>query len=74
VASSVGMVKEFIKDGVNGYLAGTEEEWVEKISKLIEDPDLRRNIGRMGRKTVEGKFSLKVNAPIFTAVIENLCK
>ena len=74
VVSDVGANRDIIKDGVNGYLARTEEEWVEKISKLIEEPKLRRNIGLEGRKTVEEKFSLKVNAQIFIAVIKNLHK
>jgi len=69
VASSVGMVKDFIEDGVNGYLVKTEEEWVEKISKLIEDSNLRRSIGLAGRKTVEEKYSLKLNAFKFLEVI-----
>jgi len=69
VASSVGMVKDFIEDGVNGYLIKTEEEWIEKISKLMEDPNLRRNIGLAGRKTVEEKYSLKLNAFKFLEVI-----
>jgi len=72
VASSVGMVKDFIKDGVNGYLAITEEEWIEKISKLIEDSNLRRNIGLEGRKTVEERFSVKVNAPEYLRVIKSV--
>jgi len=69
VASSIGMVKDFIEDGVNGCLVKTEEEWVEKISKLIEDPNLRRKIGLAGRKTVEEKYSLKLNAFKFLEVI-----
>jgi len=74
VASNVGANRDIIKDGVNGYLARTEEEWIEKISKLMEDSNLRRNIGLAGRKTVEDKFSLKVNAPIFISVIKDLHK
>ena len=70
VASSVGMVKDFIEDGVNGYLAKTEEEWVEKISKLMEDSNLRRNIGFAGRKTVEEKYSVSVHAPRFIEIIK----
>ncbi len=72
VASSVGMVKDFIKEGVNGYLARTEEEWIEKISKLMEDSDLRKSIGLAGRKTVEERFSVKVNAPEYLCVIKSV--
>jgi glycosyltransferase involved in cell wall biosynthesis len=57
VMSPVGVNTEIIQDGENGYLAGNEEEWIEKITRLIESPDLRKKIGANGRKTVEEKYS-----------------
>lgn len=69
VASCVGGNKEIIQDGVNGFLASNENEWIDKLSMLIENPELRRNIGIAGRKTVEEKYSLKVNAPKFLQVL-----
>ena len=69
VASSVGMTKELILDGVNGFLANSEEEWVRKIELLIKNFDLRESIGLNGRKSVEEKFSLRVNAPKIIDVI-----
>jgi glycosyltransferase involved in cell wall biosynthesis len=70
VVSDIGANKHIIKDGVNGYLAKTEEEWVEKIYNLIQDPNLRMNIGLQGRKTAEEKYSLKVSAFKFLEVIK----
>jgi len=69
VASPVGMAREMIADNINGFMAGSEEEWIEKISRLIEDPELRKKIGLAGRKTVEEKFSVKVNLPRFLDAI-----
>ena len=63
VASDVGVNKEIIRDGVNGFLATSEREWCDKLLLLIKDPELRRKIGLAGRKTVEERFSLDVNAP-----------
>ncbi len=57
VMSPVGVNTEIIQDGVNGYLAATESEWIEKLSALIESPELRERIGQNGRKTVEEKYS-----------------
>ena len=58
VMSSVGMNGEIIKNGVNGFLAASENDWIEVLSKLIEDEGLRKKIGLAGRKTVEEGYSL----------------
>ena len=69
VCSPVGVNKEIISDGENGFLADGEDEWVEKLSRLIEDKDLRARIGSTGRKTIEERYSVKVNAPEFLSII-----
>jgi len=58
VASPVGSNTEIIEDGVNGFLAGTEEEWHDRIRALIEDPELRRNVGLAARRTAVARFGL----------------
>jgi len=50
---------ESITDGLNGFLAETEEEWVEKISRLIEDKNLRITMGEKAREKVLKDFSTK---------------
>lgn len=72
VCSPVGVNKEIIKDGENGFLAATEEEWIKKLSSLIENPTLRQKIGSAGRKTVEERYSLDVNKPKFLAIIQEV--
>jgi glycosyltransferase involved in cell wall biosynthesis len=59
VMSPVGVNTEIIQDGENGFLADTEEEWVDKLSILVEDAVLRRKVADNGRRTVEEKFSVK---------------
>jgi glycosyltransferase involved in cell wall biosynthesis len=57
VCSAVGENNYVIEDGVNGYLAGSDEDWYVKLSALIDDPQLRVSMGRLGRKTVEEKYA-----------------
>lgn len=71
VVSAVGNNLEIVQDGQNGYLANSNEEWIGKLSLLIENPQLRLRLGEAGRKTVVEKYSLKVNAPKFVQVLEN---
>ena len=70
VCSPVGINKEIITDGVNGFLAADEGQWIEKLALLIEDCGLRNKMGVEARKTVEEKYSVKVNAPKFIAVLK----
>ncbi len=60
---------EAIEDGINGFLVNTEREWIERLSLLIENPSLRQKIGMTGRKTVEEKFSVKVNVPRYLEIL-----
>ena len=70
VVSSAGRNKEIIEDGVNGFLATDNNEWIEKLSKLIKEETLRKKFISTGRKTIENRFSVKVNAPKFLEVLK----
>lgn len=72
IASSVGMNVEVIQNGVNGFLISSEEEWFEKLSILIENPELRQKLGKAGKNTVEQRYSLMVNAPKFIEVLKSV--
>ena len=73
VCSPVGVNKEIIQDDQNGFLASTEDEWVDKLSRLLRSAELRRRLGQAGRSTVEQKYSAISQAPrvyeIFKSVI-----
>jgi len=59
VASDVGVNNEIISSGENGFLARTENDWVEAIGSLIENAEQRRNFGLRGRQLVEDRYSLE---------------
>ncbi|MDD4939030.1 MAG: glycosyltransferase [Candidatus Omnitrophica bacterium] len=69
VVSKVGGNIDIIEEGKNGFFASNEKEWIEKLSILIENPGLRRDIGLAGRRTVEERFSVSANAPKFIEVL-----
>jgi hypothetical protein len=70
VCSPVGAAATVVRDGVNGFHATSEEEWLEKLSLLIEDADLRQEMGRRGRLIAEQEYSIQSNAPRLKAVLE----
>ena len=63
VAAAVGANLDIIDDGVNGFLAKTEDEWVEKLGWLVADPALREKMGQAGRRTIEERYSVNANGP-----------
>ena len=69
VAAAVGVNRTIVQDGTNGFLASTEDEWVEKLSRLLSDAALRRRLAVAGRRTVEDGYSLRVNAPTLAATL-----
>jgi glycosyltransferase involved in cell wall biosynthesis len=48
VASPIGTNAEYVQDGLTGFLAATMDDWVDKIVQLIENPERRRSMGRVG--------------------------
>ncbi len=69
VASSVGVHKEMIRHGENGFLASTTDEWIQSLRSLIADADLRARIGAAGQKLVEERYSLQQIAPQVAQII-----
>ncbi len=63
VASPVGVNREILVNGENGFLASTEEEWYLRLESLCRDPQLRARMGQAGRRTVETRYSLTVWGP-----------
>jgi glycosyltransferase involved in cell wall biosynthesis len=56
--SPVGVNSKIIREGENGYLPATEDEWVRDLSLLIEDAALRKRVGAAGKSTVEEQYSV----------------
>jgi len=71
VCTRVGAVLDFIQDGVNGFLADSDEEWIEKVSRLIEDFDMRTRMGLAARETVINRYSVEANAPKYMEILRN---
>jgi glycosyltransferase involved in cell wall biosynthesis len=63
VAAPVGVNRALIADGVNGLLAATPQEWIDKLRQLVADRARRTALGAAGRRTIEAGYSLRANAP-----------
>ena len=70
VASPVGSNAEYIQDGTNGFYAVDGSAWIEKISLLLKDSQLRQQMGRAERQKVR-QFDLKVLGKKLVELITN---
>lgn len=70
VLTPVGANLEIVSHGQNGFFADNEEEWMTAVGSLIEDPELRARIGRAGRRTVEERYSVESNWPLYRDVVQ----
>jgi glycosyltransferase involved in cell wall biosynthesis len=61
VSTTYGGIPEVVQDGVTGLLAapGDAQDLIEKLVRLISDPELRVRMGRAGRRVAREQFSAK---------------
>ena len=74
VASPVGVNREIVEHGVNGFLAETPEQWEQALQTLLADPGLRQRMGQAGRQKVERQYCVQVTGPIMAALLKNAAK
>ena len=60
IASPYGINADIIKAGSTGFLAQSEDEWVNAFEKLQNDLVLRRSMGLLARQEAEKKYSYNV--------------
>jgi len=71
VMSAVGVNTEVGSDG-NALLVNSNEEWKEALGKLIENKNLRRELGMRGRKVVEERYSVKAYKDRYIQLFKSL--
>lgn len=59
----------FVKDSNAGMLAQTPEEWIEKISTLVDNPLLREEMGHAGKRYAQ-QFDTTVIGKKFCDIIQ----
>ena len=74
VASDVGDVARLVEDGVSGYVvpARSPDELAGALRKLLDDPGLRRRMGKAGRRRAEERFSSAATAQALGALYARL--
>jgi glycosyltransferase involved in cell wall biosynthesis len=69
VASAVGVNRDMIRDGENGFLAEKNEDWIKAFAALCRDPALCRRLGHAGRRLVAERYCVAATAPVVADIL-----
>ena len=73
VASPVGTNPVFVKNGITGFLVSDHKQWLDRLSQLIEDSQLRLNMGQAGVMHAK-EFDVKIIGRQFSEFISRFLK
>ena len=69
VYSDMCVYNTVVNDGINGFLASNEDEWIEKIEKLILDKDLRKTFRDNALNKVLADYGVENRVKIWEDVL-----
>ena len=72
IASTFGEMPYIIEDNVSGYLAATEDEWVEKLENLLSNKELRARLGKGGQERVREEYCFDAIVPRLEELFKTL--
>jgi glycosyltransferase involved in cell wall biosynthesis len=70
VVSPVGVNKLVVEDGATGFWANDEQEWLEKLEKLITNSELRSSMGTKAREKIIANYSVDANKHKFKGLFQ----
>ena len=74
IASPVGVNRDMVEPGVNGFLASEAEQWEAALDQLAIDRALRARLGAAGRARVERDYCVQATAPRFIAGVKGVLR
>jgi glycosyltransferase involved in cell wall biosynthesis len=58
IADPVGVHPEMVRDGRDGFLPRSDDQWVEAVRSLARDPELRSRLGEAARADVTTRYAV----------------
>lgn len=73
VCAAVGANVEIVRNGVDGYCANDDAEWLGCLAELSASQELRERLGMAARARIQADYSLAHAAPILAQTLSILC-
>ncbi|MBU2575130.1 MAG: glycosyltransferase family 4 protein [Elusimicrobia bacterium] len=74
LASPVEINRELTEDGRTGFLPDSPDAWLKNLTTLLDNPDLRRELGKNARDRAVKKYSFYAAAPLLKKNLETILK
>ena len=74
VAQRCGVNASVVTDGDNGFLCDGDDDWVERLSQLLDDVGLRRRLGKNGRAIALDRFALEKQATVLGDILRSVAR
>jgi glycosyltransferase involved in cell wall biosynthesis len=68
--SPVGVNIQILDDKKNGFLVTTPKEWKDCLEMLLTNPELRKQIGQAGKKTILERYSVLANRDVYLGLLK----
>lgn len=72
IATAIGANYRVIENGKSGLLAKNDDEWIQAILDLIDNPGKRQALGVEGRNRVEQYFSVTANQDHYLMIFDRV--
>jgi glycosyltransferase involved in cell wall biosynthesis len=72
IARNLGASAEIVEESGGGLLYDTEEGLRQAITRLLEDPSLRRELGQSGYEAYQRNWTVEVYLKRYLALIQSL--
>lgn len=74
VCSGIGVNRDIVQQGRNGFIPETNEQWTSTLTQLAADPALRSRVGAAGRRTAESHYALRKIAVRLATILDDVVK
>lgn len=70
VADPIGVNKDIVEDGINGFLCHDEQEWERALELLITDAQKRKTYGAAGKRKMDAQYSIQSQRDVFLGLFQ----
>jgi len=72
VASPIGVNTTIVTEGINGFLATSNDQWFTAIEKLYHDKELRKSMANNNWKKIISEYNYDLNCKKYVSSIKNI--